>query len=77
MSKAVSKANVTRTHGFLAGSYTAKGKKPLVNYGGNFWGINRNRCTIIPAEEVEAMIKLGLAERNGSVLRIILPGALR
>jgi hypothetical protein len=62
-------------HAFLAGSYTAKGKKLLTNFGGNFWGINRKRCTIIKPEQIEEMVKRGMAYREGSRLKIIVLGA--
>jgi hypothetical protein len=40
--------------------------KPIKNFGGNFWGINRKRCTIIKPEMLIAMVAAGYAENFGS-----------
>jgi hypothetical protein len=49
----------------------AKGK-PLTNYGGNFWGISRNRCTILKPDQIEALILAGYMKRDGHRLLMIL-----
>jgi hypothetical protein len=61
-----------KQHEFLSGSYTAKGKKPLMNFGGNFWGINRKRCTIIQQEQIDEMIQRGMLKREGNQLRVVI-----
>jgi hypothetical protein len=40
--------------------------KPVKNFGGNFWGINRNRCTIIPPEQMAALEATGKITRTGN-----------
>lgn len=61
-----------KQHEFLAGSYTARGKKLLQNFGGNFWGINRKRCTIIRSEQIEEMLERGMLTREGNALRVLI-----
>lgn len=62
MSKAPKPTAAQKTAEFLKGY--AKGK-PIKNFGGNFWGINRKRCTIIRPEELAAMEAAGLIDRSG------------
>lgn len=40
-------------------------KKPIKHQVGNYWGINRNRCTRIDAEVITRMVDLGLAKMAG------------
>jgi hypothetical protein len=41
-------------------------KKPIKNYGGNYWGFSRTRCTRIEPELIEALVAQGLATRQGN-----------
>lgn len=42
----------------------AKSKK-VTRYGGNFWGINRNRCAIIPPERITELAEGGYIIMQG------------
>jgi hypothetical protein len=42
------------------------GKKPIKQYAGNYWGFNRNRCTRLEPELIEALVAQGFATRQGS-----------
>lgn len=41
-------------------------KKPIKNFGGNFWGFNRNRCSVIKPKMIQALVDEGYATMNGS-----------
>lgn len=56
------KTEVVSNYVWLAGY--AK-KKPVKNFGGNFWGINRNRCSIIKPNMIKALISGGHIVMNG------------
>ena len=40
-------------------------KKPVKNFGGNYWGINRNRCSIIKPKMIQALADAGHIELSG------------
>ena len=50
------------------------GRKPIKHYGGCFWGINRNRCLKLTADEIEKLVQRGHAELNGNQLTMKAPG---
>ena len=41
-------------------------KKPVKNFGGNFWGFNRNRCSIIKPAMILALVVGGHVTMNGT-----------
>lgn len=47
------------------------GKKPVRNFGANFWGINRNRCTIIQPEMIAALVAAGKITKTGSSFTMV------
>lgn len=53
------KSDVAKQVDFLR-SYA--GKKTVKNFGGNFWGFNRSRCTIIKPEMIDALREAGHIE---------------
>lgn len=58
----ISKAAIEKEAAWLK-SYAKK--KPINNYGGNCWGFNRNRCTIVQPEMIQALVDNGFAVRMG------------
>lgn len=40
----------------------ARGKL-IQNFGANFWGPNRKRCSIVKPDMIDKMVELGLAQR--------------
>lgn len=49
---------------FLRGSWAKN--KTIKNMGGNFWGPNRNRCSIMPADQLKALHEDGIITLTGS-----------
>ncbi len=62
----MSKVEINQTAEFLRGKYTAKGKKSVCQFGGNFWGINRNRCMIIKPEVIKALAEAGVIKLSSN-----------
>jgi len=58
--KPVKNPDVTKLASILRGYAKSK---PINNYGGNFWGFNRNRCCKIMPEEIEALVTNNFATR--------------
>lgn len=64
----INQTDLEKEHGWLA-SYAKK--KPINNYGGNYWGINRNRCTIMKPEMIKALADAGLIVMNGNSFTVV------
>jgi hypothetical protein len=61
------------TEKFAAWLWTYSRGKPISNFAGNFWGVSRKRCTIIPAARIEELAAAGLIVRNGSSFVVVKP----
>lgn len=48
---------------FMRGSWARN--KVIRNWGGNFWGPNRNRCSIFQPAELKELVALGVIEMQG------------
>lgn len=48
-------------------------KKPINNYGGNYWGFNRSRCSIIRPEMIQALVEHGYATMQGHGSFVMVP----
>ena len=42
-------------------------QKTVYNFGGNYWGINRNRCNIIRPAMIKALVAGGHIKMNGDM----------
>lgn len=54
---------------FYRGPWSGRGKKVIRNHGGNFWGPNSKRCTLIAEHELRWLLEKGIAVR--------VPGGIR